>query len=38
MAWWWIIVAFVLGAVFGAILMAVCAANNAPIGKKWWEE
>ena len=39
MSWWWIIVAFVLGAAFGAVLMAICFANNATqSGKKWWEE
>jgi len=38
-AWWWIPVFFSIGAVIGAILMAVCASNNARVDRrKWWED
>lgn len=40
-AWWWIPIVFIVGALFGVVVMAVCAADNAnrnADGKRWWEE
>lgn len=38
MAWWWGILLFVAGACAGAIVMGVCAYDNAHSGRKWWED
>ena len=37
--WCWVVLAMIVGACVGALLMGVCAANsNEKRGKRWWDE
>ena len=36
--WWCILIALGGGAVLGAMVMGLCAANTVSEGRKWWEE
>ena len=40
-SWWWIPIILMAGAMIGAVIMGVCAANNVNKnrdGKRWWED
>lgn len=36
--WIWIPIAMLFGAVFAILVIALCAANEEPRKRKWWDE
>ena len=39
-SWWWVVIAFFAGGLFGVMIYAVCAADNMrrDNSTRWWED